>query len=353
MKPDYVVVGAGPAGALFAYLASQRGYTVIVYEAAPSPGLKPCGSVVPRIIEKVFKPPREYIVNVVKGFRVYLDGTLVGERQGDVWGYHIDKKGLLEYLLSSSDLKLRSPVRIVGGKLVPLRTPNTQLEAREAVVVAAGPLWPEAPQERIFAVQVRVKLRNAIEPSIIELWFDSSLVGYYWVFPEDEYNVKVGVGGFEEPKQLIDRLNKFLAQLDERYGIASRTRVRDSPIVSSKPRLEDVYTRHVIGEAAGFVMPISGEGIRPSMLSSKALFEYLETGRKDNELHRLGKWIERQYKLLNVIKQGNPELRAKVLRVLPLDLAVSIALGEASLTEILRCAVKIRSLSKVLRLLAS
>jgi len=330
VKVEFHVIGAGPAGAAFAYFASLKGYKVNVYEMLPAPGLKPCGWAVPGKVNEILKIPSELILTEIRGFRVYLDGKLVGERkEGDVWGYIVNKPLLIRYLLEQAErVEYRVRARVDKRGLIV----GNELRANNSnVVVAAGNLWDGAPRDRIYAVQVLLEFdRRLEEPNIVEVWFDSSMVGYYWFFPEGEKKARVGVGGYEEPRGLLERLERFLREHPVAKLGTCVEPVRGSYIVVSGPQQHLMDGRPpVIGEAAGLVYPISGEGIRPALESGKKLLEALEDGKPLSKLmEKTVSAMKKQKKLLDVIRRAPSRLRAAVLERLPVETSVALALGD-------------------------
>jgi len=339
------VVGAGPAGAALAYFAGLKGYRVIVHDVAPAPGLKPCGGLVPRQVEEYLRIPDEVKLNEVRGFRVYLDGELLWEKHGGLWGWLINKPLLLKTLLSAAEqVRYKSYVRVRESGPAVLRDGTRIPEG--SVVVAAGPLWAGAPADKIMAVQCIVESGEDFEaPDTIELWFDSSLTGYYWFFPVSERVARVGVGGYASVDELIERLRGFMERhpgLGGRGGYRVVEPIRGSSLVVAGPSRRLLEAPNpVIGEAAGLVYPISGEGIRPAIASAKAVVEKWETGRSPwKTLSGMVTWMRRQRRLLDMVAKASPSARAAVLRSLPLEASMGIALGEASTSMLLRIALK-------------
>ncbi|BES80746.1 NAD(P)/FAD-dependent oxidoreductase [Pyrodictium abyssi] len=347
VRPDFVVVGAGPAGAAFAYYASARGYSVEVYEGADF-AAKPCGWAVPLQIEKYIKILSDAILSEINGFRVYVDGQLVHESHGQRWGYIVDKRLLIKSLLESATVHkkyvdLTSPTRPRVGSM--------PLQARERVVLAPGLVGlPNIASETILAVQQIFRTSRAIDTDVIEIWFDSNLVGYYWVFPRSQNIVDIGVGGYEGAESLRSRLRSFAKM---KLGhIDPITPIKGARINVSGVN-ENLLTRNVpiIGEAAGFVYPLTGEGIRPSIASAYALFNsIIENNNPLDRVKSIVKWVNLQRKLLNKIRASSPETRARVISSLPLDVFTSLGLGELSLRQLLRALPSLpRSVASILR----
>ena len=347
---DFIVIGAGPAGAAFTYYASSRGYRVRVYDLH-TPGAKPCGWAVPLQIEKYIKIPREYILTEIRGFRIFLDEKMVREERGELWGYIVDKPGLLNYLIESAEL-VKKPIVLNQSSLRPLRK-NDYSDPRSTIIAVGGIGAPRLGTDYINAVQQIVKVKKPIDTDIIEIWFDSNLVGYYWVFPRDTHVADIGVGGYGSFEEFKRRLAIFV-----------KKRFRDpeplSPIRGARINIGGVNTSlfvrdefPVIGEAAGFVYPITGEGIRPSIASAFALFNKIEKGADPlKTISNVITWINRQRKLLQKIIESRPSTRAAVLESLPTSLFTSIGLGELDLKSAVKLLLSLpRGAVKVLQVL--
>lgn len=347
-KPDFIVVGAGPAGAAFAYYASSSGYRVEVYEGS-EPGSKPCGWAVPVQIEKYVKVPGDTVLTEIRGFRVYLDGKLVHEHYGSLWGYIIDKRLFITRLLEGSTLYKRYVD--ISNPYSP-RIGSSRLEARERVVLAPGLVGlPRAARETIMAVQQIFRTRDVVEEDVVEIWFDRELVGYYWVFPRSGGVVDIGVGGYEDVDSLRRRLTHFskkrLGDGAEPLTPVKGARINMSGVDESMLR----RSVPVIGEAAGFVYPLTGEGIRPSVASAYALFTGIIRGHDPaGEARGVIRWIAVQHRILEKVKSASPESRARIITSLPTDAFTSLGLGELSVSTLLRLLPKLpRGIASILK----
>ena len=271
-KYDYIVIGAGPAGAMLARLLADKGFRVKVYDAAPYPGFKPCGWAVPLQVEDYVDIPGDAILAEIRGFRVYIDGELAHEKYGKLQGYIIDKPVFLKHLIEGIPFKRRAV------ELTPELRPVKQLEEAKEIVVATGSVTPHRGiKDQIYAVQALVKTSEPQDTTVMELWFDRNLVGYYWVFPRSRYTVDIGVGGYGKPKEFRRKLAEFIKKRVK--GIVEISPIRGAAINVSGAN-PSFLTRDipVVGEAAGFVYPLTGEGIRPSIASAYALARYIASG---------------------------------------------------------------------------
>ncbi len=336
-RPHYLILGGGPAGAALAHLLSSDGYRVLVADPAPYPGFKPCGWAVPRQVEELVRIPREAILTRIRGYRVYLDGKLVFEDNSKDFGYIVDKPALLKALLEGADTVRR------GARLGPgLRADYSHIaEPREAVVVAVGSqaLASRGDSGRfIYAVQTLAPWRSDYEEDIVEFHFDSGLVGYYWVFPRPGQGLDIGVGGYEEPRSLLRRLYEFTVKLvGEKPGEVRGAWIN---IGGADPGALE-REQPVIGEAAGYVYPLTGEGIRPSMVSAYALYALRVRGDGEPRQHReTVRWISIQRRILDRAVKASPETRRRLLEALPPDVFVELGLGTMSTLKLAKTALK-------------
>ena len=101
--------------------------------------------------------------------------------------------------------------------------------------------------------------------------------GYGWVFPKGDH-VNVGVGGWEREGP---RLRTHLARFCREYGIpeSSLENVRGHrlPLIHARARVAEGRVA-LLGDAAGLVDPLSGDGIYEAFLSAKLATEALLAG---------------------------------------------------------------------------
>lgn len=318
-----VVIGAGPAGTSFAYLAGRMGYEVEVYEAARKPGVKPCAWATPRSVTRYVEVPDELVLNVIESVDVYLDGALVHSVElGANNIYIIDKPRWLSFLLE------KSGSRIFLGKKA-----NEEGAFGEGVtVIATGNKWERSPRPRLRALEYVVKTGGWLSDKL-ELWFNSSFVGYTWIFPQGEGKVTVGVGAFKSYQFLKEYLDSFVARHGKLCG-GRVLRMAGDLVVADGLHLELAEPRkgvYVVGEALGAVFPMTGEGIRPSVITSYTLLKALTGGGSyPEELARTGLLLAMKVQkvVVGLALALGPEGRAELLRRVPPEKAGLLALGE-------------------------
>uniref|UniRef100_A0A7C4F903 NAD(P)/FAD-dependent oxidoreductase n=1 Tax=Thermofilum pendens TaxID=2269 RepID=A0A7C4F903_THEPE len=303
------IVGAGPAGAFLSRLLSDAGFEVEVFEVLPKLAAKPCGWAVPYTVESFFRIPGDVVLCEVRGYRVYVEGRVEKEGGGRKYGYIVDKEGLLKHLLEGVTLRRKG-------------VDPARLEGYDVVVDARGHVAYDGVKARVLQVVARGV--SGGDGDFIEIFFETDFVGYSWVFPLGGSRVKVGVGGLAGFDSLRARLHSLLRML----GSPQVERVEGGVVASGGLAQRGGVLR--VGEALGAVMPLSGEGIRPGMLSSLALFRSLTTGADfSRELERTGLPfnIRVQLAILRKLESLSPRGRAELIRSAPVEILECVTAG--------------------------
>jgi len=115
-----------------------------------------------------------------------------------------------------------------------------------------------------FCVELDVLHRN---DSFITISFDAIRDGYAWIFPKGNYST-IGLGKFKNPK---DNYKTLLQNFCQEYHIEIQNEnIKGYPIPTGFYIKNSVLDNKIIvGDAAGLVDPISGEGIYYALLSGK------------------------------------------------------------------------------------
>lgn len=322
MQTDRVaIVGAGPSGAFLARLLSDAGYKVTVFEALPKLAVKPCGWGVPFTIDRVVKIPEDYIISEVHGYRVHIDEEKLLESKGVKYGYIVDKERLLEHFLEGVEV-VRRGVRELG-----------KLEGYDLVVDARG--VSSYPGRRASALQAIVE--GVASSDSIEVHLLTGFTGYAWIFPLGGSRAKAGVGGLAD----FETLRSYLSWLLKLHGNPEVRRLEGGSIAAGGIIWRAGAVK--IGEALGAVQPLSGEGIRPGMLSSLALFRSLRSERSfSEELRRTGLPfnIKVQLAIVRRLESLSPEGRANLYRTAPREILERVTAGNLTPSYLARAAAR-------------
>jgi geranylgeranyl reductase family protein len=275
---DALVVGAGPAGSAAAFRLARAGARVLLTDKARFPRDKPCGggltyralrllpfSVAPVVEEEVdvfelglgFR--RRFVRRTVEPLVVMtqrrrLDAFLVEQareagaefRDGakvELSPLALDGAGIDAAVLIGADGVNGSTRKAFG------------LDGHEHEVALEANV-PYGPVERS-----RYARRAVVEFGIVP-------GGYGWVFPKGDH-VNVGVGGWlHQGPQLRTHLSRLCRE--HRIPEDALTEVRGYRLPLRRPGSSPVRGRTaLVGDAAGLVDPVSGDGIYEAVLSAQ------------------------------------------------------------------------------------
>lgn len=299
---DVAVVGAGPGGSATAYFLAKRGLRVALLDKFEFPRDKTCGDgltpraiktldamgVLPQIEERAFRS---------SGIKL---------RYSDEITYNLEINHLTElpdYVLTIPRFQLDNILRQyavdAGVRFIPRvkvenltysadRHVSIQIEKGQGIecalaVIATGAspsllqklgLLKKTPPTSLAARAYFENIED-LDDSLI-LFFDGiDLPGYGWVFPTGKGTANVGCGVFfEETVSQASRLRGFIAEHPYLQRVLKNAR-QVGPI-KGYPLRTDFSPSHsgnewalVVGEAAGLVNPITGEGIDYALESAQ------------------------------------------------------------------------------------
>ena len=296
MDYDVIAVGAGPAGSTLARLLARSGARVLLLERAAFPRDKPCGGGVslraasrldldltPLTEQKIFAVRVTYRGG--KAFRHHYPQPLV---------YMTQRRCLDAFLAEQAaaagvEFHDREPVRAVevSDHRVTMRTEKASYTAR----VLAGADGVNGIVGRSTGAAARADLAVALEGNVPlpkglpRRWQETVALnlgglpgGYGWVFPKADH-VNVGVGAW---RWFAPYLREHLAALCRRYGFPPEALrdVRGHHMAVRRPGLPVVRGPVLtVGDAAGLIDPLSGEGIHNAFqsahLAAQAIDAYL------------------------------------------------------------------------------
>ncbi|HEY5746199.1 MAG TPA: geranylgeranyl reductase family protein [Chryseolinea sp.] len=314
---DVIIAGGGPAGARCAFTLAQSGYSVILFDTEKFPRDKVCGDFVGPVavrelcdmgfaIQHLIKHENA----VIRKAAVYLDGEekIVNDLpriEGlPEFGIVIPRMDLdhwiLEKALGAGTL-FKGESRVVdyethsNGVRVKVKCKGTEKSYFSKVLVGAdgssSTLARKAygakpdPNDRILAVRAYYENVHC-KPYQAELYFTSkSFPGYYWFFPTSDRTANVGVGMVLEHvpkeelnlKKLLDELVTSDPTLRERIGAGNLAdKIVGWPLSTYNPDRRKVFDRVVlVGDAAGLIKSLNGEGIQYALLSGRWAAETL------------------------------------------------------------------------------
>ncbi len=283
---DVLVVGAGPAGSATAIHLARGGARVLLADKAVFPRDKPCGGgLTGRALRHAPCDVAPVVEHVVDRFRLRLRyAREFTRRHREPLILMTQRRRLDAHLAeqaaaSGAEVRLGAAVGdlVLDGAGVTARVGDARVAAG-VLVGADGANGPSAKAAGLGDGIVRgVALEGNVDwgtlgrdgyeaTAVIELGVVPG--GYGWVFPKgDHANLGVGGWGAEGP-----RLREHLARLARAHGVApgALTQTKGHRLPMRRPGAAPSAGRTLlVGDAAGLVDPLSGDGIYEAFVSAE------------------------------------------------------------------------------------
>ncbi|MGB2953916.1 MAG: geranylgeranyl reductase family protein [Gaiellaceae bacterium] len=280
---DAIVVGAGPAGSSTAYRLARAGARVLMLDRARFPRDKPCGGgLTARALRELPIDPAPVVEDSVDRFELRLAYRSRIERRSPFPLVLMTQRRRLDAYLAEqaaeAGAEFRQGVRVT--EIDPAGIVSADGERVEAdVIVGADGVNGVSARTLGLADGRRYGVAyegNASYEAIPRARFRGRAVlelgavagGYGWVFPKGDH-VNVGVGGWEQEGP---RLREELRRLCDLHRVDERELVdlRGYRLPMRRPGDRVVEGRALlVGDAAGLVDPLSGDGIYEAALSAR------------------------------------------------------------------------------------
>ncbi|WP_319461409.1 geranylgeranyl reductase family protein [Micromonospora sp. RTP1Z1] len=302
-RHDAIVVGAGPAGSIAALVLARAGVDVALVDRRRFPREKACGDLVgPRGVHLLdelgvsvtgARPLQDMIVVAPNNRRVLLP-ALPGSNYADhaiaVTREQFDTR-LFDMAVAAGAIPVQrrvtglvydqgvvDGVQVSGGATIRGDVVLGADGATSSVAHSAG-LADSA--KALWGFALRGYLDDDMDLPHIVLWEPRRwrlFPGYGWAFPMAGGGVNVGLGlafGSDRvaSRHAGEQLDNFLAHL-ERLGLLPRSKPRSLTggwlkmgVLGTTPAANGVL---LVGDAAGLVNPLQGEGIAQAMASGHA-----------------------------------------------------------------------------------
>ncbi len=301
-----VVIGAGPAGSVAAKVLAEGGAKVALVDKARFPRDKACGDVVgPRAVSLLSdrygsfaawtKPVGDMDVVGPGGGRVRLPARPGRDFPAGGWAVPrtiLDKLLYDEAVGSGAEpLHGRFGGMVSAGGLQVVNLDGGRRLSAEFVIGADGATSAVAssngmvdPARVLWGFATRCYLEQEVPVPLISFWEEApgrSFPGYGWLFPgPDGYaNAGLGIGtghSREGASRAVHRLDSFLDHLRRAGHVGAAAPARrmggwlKMGMVGTRPARGRIL---LVGDAAGLVNPLQGEGIAQAVGSAVAASE--------------------------------------------------------------------------------
>lgn len=315
-KYDAVICGAGPSGSTAAKFMAEKGLKVVLLEKDTFPRDKPCGGALrPKVIEEfdhVRIGIKKIPYSISSRAKMYPPSlkNFVDYNPGKAVLYNVQRKhfdAMLAEFGRSAGAELRESAEVkkisTKGDGYALQLKNGE-EVKGNIIIGAGGMhdpvarylrkkeglpekWPESDIGLVVVEEYDVN-----EDFIIDRYGEEhtsyfhlkpkNLYGYAWTFSKQNV-LNIGFGAFWKDTKKINIKDEFAdyIRLLKKEGLIPDNLKVVKPKGGLVPLRGGIKTSYsdrmlLIGDAAGFVSPIGGDGIYYGMCSGKMAADVVE-----------------------------------------------------------------------------
>ncbi|MCK4376833.1 MAG: geranylgeranyl reductase family protein [Actinomycetia bacterium] len=301
---DILIVGGGPAGSTAGYILAKDGFNVILLDKNYFPRPKLCGGLLPyktiELLTRIYKESEESLIKnktfnfISKTYKLYYKKKQILKNTTETPFYLVDRSIYDTFLLSKAK---EAGVKIIQGEKVEkvneILSEVTTLKGnkfRAKIIIGADGVYSVV-RKHIFSshgdldkwktnlaetLQIEIKRTKMFHDlKDISIYFNFINYGYCWIFPNKD-KVIIGIGGLhtKNKKKIMHSFANFLSILKINLKDINNIKGYSIPFGNFllKPAIGNII---LLGDAAGFVNPLIGEGIfyaqRSAELASLAI----------------------------------------------------------------------------------
>ncbi len=292
---DVIIVGAGPSGCSAAYDLKTFGLSVLLIDKTEFPRLKPCGG---GITIKTLQALRYSIKPVIKEVCFDLvvgkgtDKSALFKSKNPICAMTVREE--FDQFCLSKTLERQIEFRVIDNiksiteneSFVELETGSGILKSKfiigadgaNSIVRKLTNLFPEIIKG--LAIEGQVFMPKEKLPKM-EFDFGAAKFGYGWLFPKGDH-VNVGLytndTKFKINKEAVQEYaNKKLGNVELKHVVGHYIGLNGSKYSQNSNRV------FLIGDAAGFVDPLLGEGIYNAIVSGQTVAKAINAEISENE----------------------------------------------------------------------
>ena len=317
IETDVLVVGAGPAGSSAAAWAARNGHQVTVIDKEKFPRDKPCGDgLTPRAVKELTSLGlADWLVAKPKNIGLRAAGfgqeLLLPWKSPSLpeWGSAVPRVELDNRILQVAkdsgatvhDGFAAEDVELENGRISKVITKSTNevVEYKVKNVIIADGVRSQLGRklnrtwhrDTAYGVAARAYIQSERHD---DPWISSHLElrgseneilsGYGWIFPQGNGEVNIGVGTLATQKRPADinlraLISQYTEELRETWKLSGELRLPWSAMLPMGGAVSGVagHNYMFIGDAAGCVKPLNGEGIDYGLETGRLAADLLST----------------------------------------------------------------------------
>lgn len=359
MKYDVIVVGAGPAGSTTAKLLSEKGFKTLLLDKETFPRDKPCGGGLPlRVLQRFPYVKNDRVIEAYSSSGTVFSPSLQ---------YRIEinrKKPIIATILREKfDFELVKFAQEAGAvfrdgspvSAIRITKDNAQVAVNNGAGFDAEIIVGADGANSVIAKNTGLRKKGTgkgvcilqefeVDEKIMDDYFTKSRhcfvhsrfksgAGYGWVFPKKQH-LNIGFGviqdfiTLEKKTNLFEWYHEYFKLLNDKDLIPQhlkQTSIKGGSLLTHP--LEKTYGNRLllVGDAAGFINPLSGEGIYYAMASGQIAADVIANALEKKQITQdflaqyqtrwqndFGKDIDL---ILKVIKRSSVEHTEKIIKI--------------------------------------
>lgn len=290
---DVIIIGAGPAGSIAAWELSKAGFKTLILEKEKLPRDKPCAGIIPpRVYALPGEIPNGTVERRFKGYRLFSpsgielyskflrEGVIVDRKRFDFWLTNKAKDAGAEVIdcRKVRNIEISDKFKVVTEKTGTCKEYYSKFlvgadGANSVVRKSIG----QGYKNFALGVQCTIDVPNEVICEKIGNWFEVyyGLVdyGYGWVSPLNN-KIRIGLGSTDDKflRNPMEYMDKFLEKFGKEKEIKNLRKINfESHLIPADGPLDKPCTGNavLIGDAGGFVNPLTGEGIYYAVKSAQ------------------------------------------------------------------------------------
>ncbi len=333
IERDVIIVGAGPGGSSCSAYMKRQGFDPLLLDKDVFPREKPCGDCQSGVTTKLLaelgwlEGLREigfenYGITMTSPdyTKLVVEAPNRGTRYDTprrIYDHYCVKRAVAEgvefrenvwvYDVIWEDGKVCGVKAKVDGEYVQIRFRMViGADGSHSIIAKKIKMFPD--NDNDVAVVGRCYYADVDMEPFNEIHFDKDVLpGYVWLFPEKDKLCNVGLGFnrdlYKEGKTLEEYLDSWIETSPFGEKLRGKRRIgefRGWRIPSGSQAMANVVPGCIlIGDAGSMVMPLTGEGIGPAMVTGKLASEVTREAFDENDfsLNVLSRYPERRDKI--------------------------------------------------------
>jgi menaquinone-9 beta-reductase len=277
---DVVIIGGGPSGSMTGISLQKKGFKSCIIDKSKFPREKLCGGLLTQKTIDFLTTncpainPDDFIVEKTNKVDFYTGNNKVTTLETKTEYYFTERK-TFDYLL------IQEYKRLGGEVFEHVRVKSDSIDLKNNVIRTANNIFKfkfvvgADGCNSVLTKKVGIKRddylavegecdRNPAHEKDFRIYLGVAKKGYGWYFPKKDY-YSVGIGGDNSKGNILKQANAFFSE----FGFDTVRNQKGAFIPSGKQF--DFSKLHkntiVVGDAAGFIDPITGEGLYFALLS--------------------------------------------------------------------------------------